>query len=274
MSSAAPARTARQDSVVARLRAVYGQKAALDRRDSVVSSHVYRPLSFYVSVPFVRLGWTPNQVTLLGVIVAVGGAALLAQGTYVFALIGSALCALQTILDYVDGNIARLRGITSHLGKFIDGVADTSVHVLIAIAIGVGLFQGEDALLSQLEPEVRSWFLFLGALTALAMTMQAFLVFRLRAACYEAGLPVGSRTGEVESVQWPASGFLRLGRRLDGVLRFEAFSMLTAIVLFAAVNLLSVFLIIRFVARTAALAVEIARTTVVARRRLNTARDV
>ena len=259
-------------SIVARLRATYGAKAALDRRDSVVSAYLYRPISFYATVPFVRWGWTPNQVTALGVGIAVIGAGLLASGRYDFAVVGSLCCAIQTILDYVDGNIARLRGSSSHIGKFVDGIADTSVNVLIVIAVGIGIYMGGDALVPSGSP-VRAAFLLGGALTAILMTLQALLVFRLRAASFEAGWRPESVSDE------PGTGrskvrMERLASTADTILRFEGFAMLVGIVIFALLNVLSLYLVIRFSARAGSLILEGARTFVLARRRLVTARSV
>lgn len=70
---------------------------------------------------------SPNQWTVLSVLVALGAATMIAGGNLVF---GLALFAVAAVLDVVDGAVARARGEASALGGFIDGVADRFVEAI------------------------------------------------------------------------------------------------------------------------------------------------
>ncbi|MEW6749269.1 MAG: CDP-alcohol phosphatidyltransferase family protein [Candidatus Micrarchaeota archaeon] len=70
---------------------------------------------------------TPNQWTLLSILVALFAGAMIARGDLAF---GLALFALAALLDAVDGAVARARGEVSALGGFIDGVADRFVEAI------------------------------------------------------------------------------------------------------------------------------------------------
>jgi len=70
---------------------------------------------------------TPNQWTLLSLLVALGAAAMVASGNLIYGLV---LFALAAIFDLVDGAVARARGEVTALGGFIDGVADRFVEAL------------------------------------------------------------------------------------------------------------------------------------------------
>jgi len=74
---------------------------------------------------------SPNQWTLLSVLVAVAAALVIARGGSQNELIlGLVLFALSGALDMVDGAVARARGEVTKMGGFIDGVADRFVEAL------------------------------------------------------------------------------------------------------------------------------------------------
>lgn len=98
---------------------------------------VFRPLSFPATVPFLRLGWSPNQVTLLS-----GGCALIsfvsiAIGSWPALGIGAALYFVSVLLDYVDGNVARMQDTATFFGKFLDGTKDKLVYGLLPISLAL-----------------------------------------------------------------------------------------------------------------------------------------
>jgi archaetidylinositol phosphate synthase len=70
---------------------------------------------------------SPNQWTLLSLLVAAVAAAMIASGALINGLL---LFALAGAFDMVDGAVARARGEVSKLGGFIDGVADRFVEAL------------------------------------------------------------------------------------------------------------------------------------------------
>lgn len=74
-----------------------------------------------------RIPLTPNQWTVLSLLVAVLAAAMIASNELVNGLL---LFALAGALDLVDGAVARARGEVSKLGGFIDGVADRFVEAI------------------------------------------------------------------------------------------------------------------------------------------------
>lgn len=70
---------------------------------------------------------TPNQWTLLSLLIALGGAALIVAGNLGGGLI---LFAVAALFDLIDGAVARARGEATALGGFIDGVADRFVEAM------------------------------------------------------------------------------------------------------------------------------------------------
>src|SRR4029077_16277142 len=115
--------------------------------ESLISRFAYRPVSFYLTVPFARLGCSANSVTLLRIPVATIGTMLMATGLWSLMLAGSILRALGTFLDYVDGNLARFSKSASAPGELLDGIAHIFERSLLPIGIAVGLCFRPDRLL-------------------------------------------------------------------------------------------------------------------------------
>lgn len=86
-----------------------------------------------------RLPVTPNQVTLCNL--GIGMAALLAlgAGNWASAVLGACCLELSYLLDNCDGELARLRGMTTPFGRWLDTAVDTVIHVALFPAMAVGL---------------------------------------------------------------------------------------------------------------------------------------
>ena len=77
---------------------------------------------------FLRLGLTPNMVTMLGLVGNTIGAYFLARGEL---LTGGILVAVMTPIDALDGTMARLRGEASDWGAYVDSVSDRYSELII-----------------------------------------------------------------------------------------------------------------------------------------------
>ncbi|MCW2723439.1 MAG: Phosphatidylglycerophosphate synthase [Frankiales bacterium] len=82
-----------------------------------------------------RLGITPDMVTVAGTVGAVAGSlALLARGHFFW---GSVVVTLSVLTDALDGTMARMRGASTRWGAFLDStmdrIADASVFSALVI---------------------------------------------------------------------------------------------------------------------------------------------
>lgn len=109
--------------------------------DGVVDRYVNRKVSRPLSRLFVRLGCSPNVVTLLSMIIGLGGAACFATGSYAAGIAGALLFQLAVILDCCDGEVARLTFAESPLGQALDLVSDNIVHVAVFAGIAWGTYR-------------------------------------------------------------------------------------------------------------------------------------
>lgn len=92
--------------------------------DGYVSRHLNRHVSLAISRRIVDTSITPNQVSALCIALGVLSGVLAAQGGYAHLLAGAALFKLNSILDGVDGELARVRWAYSKLGELLDSVGD------------------------------------------------------------------------------------------------------------------------------------------------------
>lgn len=109
-----------------------------------------------------KLNVTPNQATSLGLICGMAAAACFALGAQ---LPGAALFFLYYLFDYCDGELARLRGMSSRFGAYYDDFVDWIVHATFFLAIGYH---------TTVETGMVVW-VWLGAAAALGSTISAAL---------------------------------------------------------------------------------------------------
>ena len=117
--------------------------AARKPLDGPVSRRINRRLSGPISLVLLRAGVSPGAATVATFFFALAAAAVLALGVvWPAALVaGGILVQLASILDGVDGEIARASLRTSPFGGFLDSVLDRAADtaVLAALAVAAGL---------------------------------------------------------------------------------------------------------------------------------------
>ena len=106
--------------------------------------HVVRPLCYYFAVLFAKMDIHPNTVTIWSMIIGAASTFFFAYGSWYYAgsfglwmnIIAILLLCLADILDCTDGQLARMTGKKSRLGRILDGVAGFAwfvpiYHVLV-----------------------------------------------------------------------------------------------------------------------------------------------
>jgi phosphatidylglycerophosphate synthase len=106
--------------------------------DSLLTWRLSNPITRALSYRSLRL--TPNHVTLVAICVGLATCAVMAQARsyWAFALAG-ALLELNSVLDTVDGELARLRFQYSRLGQWLDNVSDDVIDNLFIASAGFAL---------------------------------------------------------------------------------------------------------------------------------------
>jgi hypothetical protein len=109
--------------------------------DGFVATFLSRPIARALTPWTLRLGLSPNQVTVASVAVGLGAAALFALGRPAALVAGAVLLQVSLVLDCVDGDVARYTRRFSPLGAWLDASTDR----LKEFACYAGLAWGADA---------------------------------------------------------------------------------------------------------------------------------
>ncbi len=114
---------------------VIGGTAASINTDEWWDGHVTRPLAAYIARWLENTRITPNQITSIACAFGVACAILVGTGRVSALLWAGAFLFANTVLDCADGQLARLRGGGSFMGRMWDGFADW----IVCLAIHFGL---------------------------------------------------------------------------------------------------------------------------------------
>jgi CDP-L-myo-inositol myo-inositolphosphotransferase len=100
--------------------------------DGYISKHINRKMSEPMARLLAKTKVTPNQMTW-----AAFGIALLSFVSFVLGnnIIAGLLVQLSSIVDGIDGSLARLKGMTSEFGGFLDSVLDRYADILIVLGL-------------------------------------------------------------------------------------------------------------------------------------------
>ena len=94
-----------------------------------------KPLGYLFTRFFIHIGWTPNMVTILSMFIGVAGGVMFYPQSFGWNLFGVILVIIANILDSTDGQMARLTGQRSALGRILDGMSSTLWYIAMYIAI-------------------------------------------------------------------------------------------------------------------------------------------
>jgi phosphatidylglycerophosphate synthase len=98
-----------------------------------VNLWVHRPLAYAFVAATYRTPLTPNQITLLAMVVGIAAGVCWSIGTPVLMIWGGALLWTSSILDGADGIMARAKKMQSELGRALDGLADVLVAAVTVL---------------------------------------------------------------------------------------------------------------------------------------------
>ncbi|MDT8340324.1 MAG: NTP transferase domain-containing protein [Longimicrobiales bacterium] len=121
-----------EDMAVAEQKLLAGLRKA---SDGPVSRFINRPLSTRVSRWLVRTPVTPNQISVAAMIMSLAGAGFVAVGGYLNFLLGAGLFQLASVVDGMDGEVAKLKFQQSRQGEWVDTVCDNVSYIAFLAAL-------------------------------------------------------------------------------------------------------------------------------------------
>lgn len=106
----------------------------------------YRKIGYKLAKRLVPTGISPNTVTVISIVFGVlaGPFFYLSPIAYIWGVLGILCLVIANILDCVDGQLSRLTGKKSNIGRILDGVAGDLWFISIYISLAARLVQQFD----------------------------------------------------------------------------------------------------------------------------------
>lgn len=147
----------------------------LNGKESFFTKKIRR-LSVPLTSHLVRLGARPAGVTLGGLMLAIASAWCLAQGQYLWGVLGGVLYYASMVCDCSDGEVARLTLRDSPFGAWFETFVDYSTYIMLWWALSVSAASRPDAQWLNRAAEVS----LAGSIVVIAVA--SYLRFRVAAA--------------------------------------------------------------------------------------------
>ena len=106
--------------------------------DGFFSVFFLRKFSKLLTWLAVKIGATPNQVTLISFAIGLYSAYCFARGSFWSIFAGAVLLQLSIIVDCVDGELARYTRKFSQLGAWLDAVTDRVKEYMVFLGLAIG----------------------------------------------------------------------------------------------------------------------------------------
>ncbi|MDR1056717.1 MAG: CDP-alcohol phosphatidyltransferase family protein [Prevotellaceae bacterium] len=103
--------------------------------EETLDIYFYRPVGYAWSLLFMRLGITPNPVTIAGIFIGVAGGVLFYFNDLKINIIGMLLMVIANSLDSADGQLARMTNNKTRLGRILDGLCGNIWFIVIYCAL-------------------------------------------------------------------------------------------------------------------------------------------
>jgi phosphatidylglycerophosphate synthase len=103
--------------------------------EEFIDIHFYRPIGYRWALFFNRLGITPNQVTIASIFIGIAAGICFYFTSFWMNLLGVFLLIWANSYDSADGQLARMTGQKTELGRILDGVCGDLWFIVIYFAI-------------------------------------------------------------------------------------------------------------------------------------------
>ncbi|HEY9187695.1 MAG TPA: CDP-alcohol phosphatidyltransferase family protein [Bacteroidota bacterium] len=105
--------------------------------EETLDIYFYRPFGYLIALFAKVIGLTPNIVTFLGMMFGIIAGHLFYYNSFNLDIIGIILLILSEALDSADGQLARMTGKYSKVGRILDGVATNFIFISIYVHISL-----------------------------------------------------------------------------------------------------------------------------------------
>ncbi len=111
--------------------------------EDVTDRFLNRPVADRIARKLIPTAVTPNQVTAICCFLGLSAAATLSLGSWPALILGGLLLQLSIVVDCVDGQLARAKGLTSQWGEVFDHISDDLIFLLVSFAVGLTVWRSD-----------------------------------------------------------------------------------------------------------------------------------
>jgi len=144
--------------------------------ENYVDLWFYRPIGFRIAKALRNTGITPNTITVISIFVGAAAGPLFYYNNLLLNILGITCLIIANILDCVDGQLARITGIKSEIGRILDGIAGDIWFAMIYIFLALRLARdyGSCQIPFLDNSQIYTWVFFIPAvLSAISHLVQA-----------------------------------------------------------------------------------------------------
>jgi hypothetical protein len=116
--------------------------SAVKATDGFFTTFFVSPYSRYIARFAARMGWTPNAMTTVSMLIGIAAAAAFATGSRGGLIAGAILLQAAFTVDCVDGQLARYTRQFSKLGAWLDSIFDRGKEYVVYVGLALGATHG------------------------------------------------------------------------------------------------------------------------------------
>ena len=109
--------------------------------EEIIDIHLYRPWGYALALGARKLRITPNQISVVGMIVGLASGHMFMYTDPWLNAIGVFLWMLGQALDGADGQLARMTDTRSRLGRMLDGISDSVKFASLYLPVGYRMYE-------------------------------------------------------------------------------------------------------------------------------------
>lgn len=113
----------------------------------IIDRYIIRKISGFISGFLSRTSITPNQVTIISLILGIISGVFFSLGEYTYTITAGLLYFLSTVFDQCDGEVARLKQMETEFGRKLDIIVDAIVNAVIVVGITIAVYVKMDSVL-------------------------------------------------------------------------------------------------------------------------------
>ncbi len=106
----------------------------------IIDRYIIRKISGFISGLLIKTPVTPNQVTIVSLILGIISGVLFSFGGHAYTIDAGILYFLSTVFDQCDGEVARLKQMETEFGRKLDIIVDAIANAVIVIGITIAVY--------------------------------------------------------------------------------------------------------------------------------------